>query len=459
MNKQFTLFAIISALVFNHSTGQVQFVKSWQGSTGADTWDVTAVDVDNDSDLDVLIANEGIQEFSSVLLVNDGSGNFSIGQQLFESAKAASFGDLDNDEDQDICLIGTDQFIKILINDGYGSFILSDGQIETHSGIEDIRVGLLNEDSFLDLVVLNLEHPDEIFFNNGDLTFEKSEQELGLSGIDGAGGIELGDLNGDGHTDIFKGNWGIPCAQVWINDGTGYFTELSQNFGNIPEHIHGVALCDFDNDSDLDVFLGYSAENIGSQIWMNDGSGFFTLKQEIFLNSSNLIQDISTADLDDDGDQDVFVSTLWGNNALLLNDGTGEFTESEFQFPENESMASVAGDLNGDNKPDLFVTSNTWYNCLGYNSTWLNTTITEIQELEKTEVIVHPNPTTNQVRLTNLVNRTHNCRLELYDMNGRLIHQCSLEESIIDISKYPKGVYYLILNYGVERNEEIIIKI
>jgi len=44
-------------------------------------------------------------------------------------------------------------------------------------------------------------------------------------------------------------------------------------------------------------------------------------------------------------------------------------------------------------------------------------------------------------------------------MNGRLIHQCSLEESIIDISKYPKGVYYLILNYGVERNEEIIIKI
>ncbi len=103
------------------------------------------------------------------------------------------------------------------------------------------------------------------------ITFIDSGQRLGQ-------GVSfspiLGDLDGDIDLDLFVTNYWT-ANKVWMNDGSGYFTNSSRSFGSTSSH--GVALGDMDGDSDLDVIVsrlqGYEPTSVYFNVTPSAGVG------------------------------------------------------------------------------------------------------------------------------------------------------------------------------------------
>ncbi len=137
------------------------------------------------------------------------------------------------------------------------------------------------------------------------------------------------------------------------------------------EHLGaGVALLDFDNDGDLDIYLGQGGP-------LEPGAGRDRPADRLFINrleegtlrfedvssesglgvATGYAQGVATGDYDGDGAVDLYI-TNWGANQLLRNDGSGHFvdvTESAGAGDPRWSVAATFFDYDGDGDLDLFV--------------------------------------------------------------------------------------------------------
>ena len=180
-------------------------------------------------------------------------------------------------------------------------------------------------------------------------------------------GVALGDLDNDADLDAFVANVLHEAAptnanQVWLNDGTGQFTDNGQLLGSSDSH--AVAVGDLDGDGDLDAFVGNSGSNT---VLQNDELGNFSDSgQSLGANNSHTIL---LADVDQDGDLDAYAANYGQANVLWLNDGTGQFSQSSQMLGNIDSYSAAFGDLDGDCDLDLFITN---YSPSLANQVWLN---------------------------------------------------------------------------------------
>lgn len=148
------------------------------------------------------------------------------------------------------------------------------------------------------------------------------------------------------------------------------FTEVSQASGidyvmnSINLFGGGSAFFDYNNDGNLDLYLtgGNTRDDI---LFAGDGNGNFTdvtnLAQLAF--TSNLVTyGVTTGDVDNDGDRDIFLCTGYGSpSTLLLNNGNGTFTDisnsAGFEDEDRHKHGAVFGDFNLDGFLDIYVTS------------------------------------------------------------------------------------------------------
>ena len=107
-------------------------------------------------------------------------------------------------------------------------------------------------------------------------------------------------MDSDGYLDAFVSN--SDANKVWINNGSGIFTDSGQALGN--SYSHNADFGDLDGDGDLDAFVANFA-GIPDKIWLNNGKGIFTDSGQSLGNSSSL--DVDLGDFDGDGDLDAFV--------------------------------------------------------------------------------------------------------------------------------------------------------
>lgn len=200
-----------------------------------------------------------------------------------------------------------------------------------------------------------------MYFNNMDGTFTAGGQNIG-SGADSPIKIVLGNVDGDSDIDAVISYNMLPI-KVWLNDGNGFFTVSSSQFGEADEPY--MELADLNGDTYQDIFLTIMDQP--DEIWLNDGSGNFVNSGQTLGNATGYDYSAS-GDIDGDGDIDIAVSnSVEGVKIWLNQDNTGSFVEAGPYFSAGiQKVALFDADLDGD--LDLFTSHNTDGNVL-----WRNT--------------------------------------------------------------------------------------
>jgi hypothetical protein len=355
---------------------------------GTSTTDVDLVDVDDDGDLDLFLAQgtDSLAGRPNALLINDGCGVFSdqTATRLRASNAANStkvdFGDVDDDGDLDVIIanVGPEQ---LLLNDGHGIFHDGSAQLPPPVGIfENIsanaRFADLDDDGALDILVSN-ENPfnpsplggaqNRIFHNDGTGFFSDETAARLPVLLDQTGEMVPGDLDRDGDLDLFIADRGQD--RVLINDGFGFYTEeTAARFPVTTDSTRGAGLADLDGDCDLDV-LTANSRNQPAALYRNDGAGTFGANAwTIAPLAPETDSGVELVDLDHDGDLDAYVVNAGafeaghgftgGPDRYFENDGRGGFTDrtaAHFALPSDPTTDAAFGDLDGDGDLDLVV--------------------------------------------------------------------------------------------------------
>ena len=177
---------------------------------------------------------------------------------------------------------------------------------------------------------------------------EKGTQEFTTRETFQAG---FGDLDGDDDLDAVFANPQQNNSQVWLNDGSGIFTDTGQK---LTQYGHGIGLADFDQDGDLDAFIACHQFATPSQIYLNDGHGIMSDTGQDLGDRSISANEVNLLDLNGDGYTDVHVmyySPSGMPDKVYLNDGQANFKDSGLALDE-ETIAW--GDLDGDGDVDYF---------------------------------------------------------------------------------------------------------
>jgi hypothetical protein len=192
-------------------------------------------------------------------------------------------------------------------------------------------------------------------------------EELGLHTDHTAGylglGISVVDFNGDGIDDLsFCHHNGI--LHFFTGNGAGAFQVANLGVDNEGADAKSISWVDLDNDGDQDLFV--TNRLASNRLWRNDGEAGFTDITEISgLNTENRKSySASFADYDNDGDLDLFVANYNATmtemfNELYANNGDGTFTETTFDagFAQDVKQSFIGEwtDFNEDGFLDLYV--------------------------------------------------------------------------------------------------------
>lgn len=202
-----------------------------------------------------------------------------------------------------------------------------------------VAVDDFNNDGYLDIITSawDLSDPMHYFENNKDGTFTDRTEYSGLKGITGGLNIQQTDYNNDGNIDLFvlRGAWltkgyGKQPSSLLRNNGDGTFTDVTIPSGLLYYHPTQTATwADFNNDGWLDVFVGTetSTQDLDSNssacmLYINNHDGTFTnVTKEAHCDVMSFVKGVTSADYDNDGYPDIFISTMTGTKYLLRNKG------------------------------------------------------------------------------------------------------------------------------------------
>ncbi len=180
--------------------------------------------------------------------------------------------------------------INFFINDGNGGFTektASAGLGEIQGGLNMVQADY-NNDGFLDVFILrgawmgNLgEYPNSLLRNNGDNTFTDVTLEAGLLSFHPTQTATWADFNNDGWIDLFIGNESdkenLHPSEVYQNNGDGTFSNITESAGLLvsdretPYYIKGVTSADYNNDGWMDIYISTLHPSSKNLLYINKG--------------------------------------------------------------------------------------------------------------------------------------------------------------------------------------------
>ncbi|MFL2602232.1 MAG: VCBS repeat-containing protein [Flavobacteriaceae bacterium] len=236
-----------------------------------------------------------------------------------------------------------------------------------------IAKGDINGDGLEDLFIGGASGQEASVYSQNENSFEKIDNDIwtkhkALEDIDAV----FFDSDNDGDLDLYVvsgGNEFMPNSstyldRLYINDGNGNFTFRRELLPSNFESGSVVKAFDFDNDGDLDLFVGSRMkpwnypEPASSYLLVNENGKFSNYNTDQFTDLG-LVTDAEWFDYDNDGDSDIVVVGEWMPITVFKNQD-GNFIKEEINT--NLGCSSTGwwysievGDLNNDKLPDLIV--------------------------------------------------------------------------------------------------------
>jgi hypothetical protein len=369
-------------------------------------------DLNTDGKLDVYVGNQGFDYY----YLNNGDGGFTPTRNnlpaVNEDTRAVCIADFDRDGDDDILAVNnSNQQATYYLQGPAGVFTTAQnllptgalggngtgcvvGQFRPGSGIKDVIITREANGNAGTYVYLKNDgmgrFTDESAVNIFHLPEPPPSPNIGLPYPPGGahyGGVVATDIDNDGDLDLLINHYDLnPRIQVYINDGTGFFTLGTA--GRSPPTLDAEAywaVGDVNSDGRPDVLIAGDNQNIGwasqvpsqSRLLFGSPTGLQYATMRTIPEESFCASDAVNFDFDGDGDQDIVIAAGCRFGGLQpccggtepascrqfgvrfwQNDGAGGYTDvTSTHFPAfNWSATQVAaGDIDGDGKPDLVV--------------------------------------------------------------------------------------------------------
>lgn len=391
---------ILPIFLFSINLNAQIFTKITTGeivNTPSDSRSVNWIDFNNDGFQDLMITNGSSAGANNLLYKNNGDGTFSsiISSPIVTDNKpsvGATWADFDNNGFID-CFVTNwyGQNNLFYINNGNGVFSQALNQtlpLVNDAGYSETAAwGDLNNDGLLDLVVSNSDGNKKnfLYLNADSQNFNKVQNGALVNDAFHSRCINLTDFDNDGDLDVFVTNENNENENLYENDGNANFTKNeSYNFTNNMGNSMTSSWADIDNDGDLDLFIGnFQGFNA---LYINNGiNGFSKNNTDTISKTFAFTFGSNFGDIDNDGDLDLITTNAYGNgflrNFLYINDGLGNFSKNESEVLSQDSGWSYGcafADYNNDGFLDLAIANNlngNQKNSLYKNNTNLNSWI------------------------------------------------------------------------------------
>jgi len=479
------------------------------------TKQVIWVDYDNDGDQDFFVTGfEGVNKFYK----NDGDMNFTdisstIGffqTDLF--TYGVSFADMDNDGDLDAFIsnrdgVADDQRNYLYRNDEgtYIDITASAGlSMSSHLSFCSIIFDY-NNDGFQDIYISN-DKPDNLnilYKNNGDGTFDDVSEYSGAGIGINAMTTTIGDYNNDGWFDIYITN--TPEGNELLrNNGDGTFTNVAEATATTFNSVGwGAVFLDADSDGLLDLYVssdfdGSVGSFLSAAFYHQQNNETFIIPENIgFQDDTRKSYTNAIGDIDNDGKPDIVVGNdiepnfLWANTTVNENnwlkvklegvisnrDGIGNTIEINIDG-QSQYRYTLAG--------EGYLSQNSFYEFFGMGNatevdyvkvTWTATgeieiinniaanqaiTIQEgngVLSVDNNEVIdfkVYPNPSITGIFKLNISSKMN---ISIYNTLGmHIFDKLILTNDVLDLSKFPKGIYIIKVKNEAEIFSQKLIR-
>ena len=314
-------------------------------------------DIDGDGDLDLFIG--GVQGDPSFVFRNNGDGTFTdvtagsgIDRLRSQQNVSSAFGDYDMDGDVDLLLAhwGTPRS-----NSNPGD---TEHLWRNDSTVDAIRFVSVSVEAGLSPGIQNLQDPRAM----------RSE-------IDATYAPSFAHLNDDRFPDFFMVA-DYNRSQVFINNGDGTFTNVTDVEVIMDTNGMGSALGDFDNDGDLDWFVTSIFRNIlrtspnGNRLYRNDGGTFVDVTATAGVADGGWGWATCFFDFENDGDLDLYHTNGWefethegfdtDASRAFVSNGDGTFTNQASSLglaDEGQGRGVVCADFDSDGDVDIFLWS------------------------------------------------------------------------------------------------------
>ncbi len=431
-------------------------------------------DYDGDGDLDLYYTGQLNANSNGGGLYQNDNGTFNLvtnsGLPILNTG-AADWGDVDNDGDMDLVIMGYDNSVgvtDVYINNGNGTFSASNtGLLNSYMG--DVVFGDYDNDGDLDIALTGMETTNWTYFskvyeNDGNGNFIESSLNLPPMNY---GKVKFVDFDNDGDMDITLAGWNdttnTSYTKVWQNDGSQNFTELNLGFPQL--WLGDFEWSDIDGDGDLDfVITGTSNQDSEAHLMLNNNNTF-TDDPHFNITAAHRVANIELADFDNNGGLDIFITgvNVVGSSENLIaklyeNNGSGIFVENTTEsFTAVQYCDADAADYDNDGKTDLFITGADT-NFFGVGKLYHNEHPGSVGDELAKKITIYPNPAHDILNIDNQEQFDYN--IHITDLTGKsILNQTAKGNAHVNLSNLPMGIYLVkISNHKDSFVQKLIIK-
>jgi hypothetical protein len=323
---------------------------------------MTSGDFDDDGDIDLATTAGGAGEDRIVVFQNAGDGTFgtTVDSLLPSGSNPRDLiaGDVDDDGDIDLAVALRDDpagAIRLMLNNGSGSFTMG-ASIPVGDRPQGLSIADVDGDTDLDLAVANRDSDTvSILTNDGTGVFAVMTVAVGVEPRDTA----FGDFFGDTTLEIAVTNHDDRTVSILQENG-GAFVVVMTLFVGDPIRPDGIAAANLDGIGLDDLAVATSHFNGPGDmanlatVFINNGAGFDGPFD--YDTGGTTSTEVIAADLDCDGAIDLVVSNTDSNDlSLMPNNGDGTFGEAQRAQTGSGPSKATAADLDGDDDPDAAV--------------------------------------------------------------------------------------------------------